>query len=405
MSYHGAGNGNPDASSHYDVVGAVPRLVAPVLGGVPRLVAPTLGALPAQTANSRAQFATKAAGQAVDFKSKLNTKRSRRPPARMQRDGKVKVEVSSVWSDMNAVASDLLKPLYGMIDALPNHIASRTVKNKWKTRPLDAQMDMIDPIEHALARAINRVLARKGNVQSFFGDMRDLRLVQAVDLKTDTSTQNLMRRLRVAHAFYVLMFAQPIDFAAELLKEGIDVAGSMAAAAGQVAADIAKQAGETVEKAAEEAGKAAKTVASWFGLGSAHGLGSYGGLGEPATAATAGLVAALTPVVGAGMAEFLAWVIMGITASIIAAVGVVIAATGTAGAAVVSAGGAVAVSMVSRSGGALETAVFGPKPAPKASPTAVAPAAAPPPPAPSGGVSPLVILGGAAAVAFLFLRK
>lgn len=44
VSYHNAGNGNPDASSHYDVVGAVPRLVAPVLGGVPRLVAPTLGA-------------------------------------------------------------------------------------------------------------------------------------------------------------------------------------------------------------------------------------------------------------------------------------------------------------------------------------------------------------------------
>lgn len=296
MTYHRTSHGI--SGEHYGVPGGSPRLIAPVLGdgcgAVGRLGGFSLG----DTAKKEQLKAAKAAA----FKARIGTDVARartvansvrfsKPSRATVTNGKVDVPVTSFWTTWNQSAAQIVQPFAVVIDALPIPSGDRA---KMKSRPLDALLDIFDPIEDAIGRAVDKVLAQKGNTQNFFGKNMNLKRVQSVDSKADASTRNMMKTLRTIQAFYVLMFTQPIEFAGALLSEGVNVVGGIAQAAADVAGEIAKRAGEGAAEVLETAGEVASAVVSFFGLGSVHGLGTA----AVDDAAVAGAAAATTAAAG-----------------------------------------------------------------------------------------------------------
>lgn len=255
-----------------------------------------------QAAKAKKQAAAKAAlwnrwsTDSVKVKSKRIVVDA--PPSTVT-GGKVQVAATSFWTDWNKKAKELITPVAPAIRASP---LPTSVQTKIINTPLDALLDTFEPIEDAVGRAVDRVLAQTGSTHNYFGTRKNLTRVQEVDKKTDASTQRLMLSLRTFDAFVVLFVCKPIELAAACLREGIDIAKEMAAwtidAAGQVVTSVV------------DTGKAAlDTAASWFGLG------------EPATGiSVAGIVISETVVFGVVIDQIITVILTAIVAAIIAAI-------------------------------------------------------------------------------------
>lgn len=296
MTYHRPNPGRLGES--YGVPGDAPRLIAPVLGdgcgpGTRHLGGFSLGA---DDANKSALKAAKAKA----FKDKIGADvvRARqvagsvtfsKPSSVTVTNGKVDVPTSSFWGTWNQSAAQIVQPFAGLIDALPIAAATRS---KMKSRPLDALIDIFDPVEDAVGRAVDKVIQQKGPVQNFFGKNMNVARVQPVDTKADASTRNIMKTLRTIQAFYVLSFTQPVEFAAALLSEGVNLVGDVARAAADVAQTLAERAGAAAAQALEAAGDAADAVSAFFGLGGF----ALGDGGASAAATVAGSTVAAAPV-------------------------------------------------------------------------------------------------------------
>lgn len=278
---------------HYGVPGSSPRLIAPVLGegcgAVPHFGGFALGDTAKKDALKAAKYKAQVGADVTLARQVANSVTFSKPARVTVSGGKINVPVPSFWTTWNASAAQITAPFAGAINALP---IPSLLRSKLRSRPLDAMLDIFDPIENAVGRAVDKVLAQKGSTQNFFGKNMNLRRVQAVDAKADASTRGLMKTLRTIEAFYVLLFTQPVEFAAALLSEGVNVVGDLAQAAGDLAAQAAKAAGDAAADVIEAAGDAVDAVASFFGLGSVQGLGDGGAVSGPAAAAGASAAAA-----------------------------------------------------------------------------------------------------------------
>jgi hypothetical protein len=212
--------------------------------------------------------------------------------------GKVTVPTSSFWSDWNRQTASSLAPILGAFTALPLPTA---IKTKFRTRPLDALLDLFDPVEDAVGRAVDRVIAKKGFKQNYFGETRDVRRVHPIDKRADNATQNLMRRLRTMDSFIVLIWTQPVDLAAEMAREGINIVANVA---------------KNVTNAAEDAFTALKRA---FGVG---GLGDGGVVTAPTAAgAVTTLAASLGVVLDVALVEAIFTIVSMITGGLATAAG------------------------------------------------------------------------------------
>jgi len=222
----------------------------------------------------------------------------------------------SFWADLNAGAAGLLRPVAAPLsEALKAAGAPADLRTKLVSRPLDAMLDIFDPAEDAIVRAVNRVMARKGSTQTFFGQRIDLRIGQPVDAQMDASTRNLVRSLRTISAFVVLFWTAPLELAQEMMKEGLDVASGAAAATVKLATDVTKAAG----KAAQDAAKAAAGV--WTSITNLFGMPEPGdgiGQGGPAEGVAAG--AAVAAAGGVSLEAVLLSAVSSIVAAVTAAI-------------------------------------------------------------------------------------
>ncbi len=411
MSYHG---GNPTAprgtrghfvvgprgsasnASHY--IGAIPHLVAPVLGGLAGSLAfptslSTINLRKAAFVSNAAQNVALARASAVTLRLPSVTK----PTADAK--GRIVVPISSFWSNLNQTAAQAVKPFAGAVNAMTFLTVAQ--RNQIINAPLDALLDMFDPIFDHVGAAVDRVLAKKGNVQNYFGSNKNLQRVQANDLKSDAVTQDLLKKLRTIEAFVVLFFTQPIDLAGEMLKEGLDIAQSAGQVVGQVATNVASAIGKDATEVMQASTNAASTVASWFGLGHfSYALGD-GGLVSGPTAATA--ATGVTATAGAGVEG-------GVSATITAILDWITANSGLL-ATIVGTGGGVLTAAVA-SGGVLnptkspsKSALPQPAGARGASVQSTLPAPLQLPPSSSGSIPPIAIFGGAALLAFFLLSR
>ena len=223
---------------------------------------------------------------------------------------------TSLWSDCNQVAAKALSPVKGALDTvLKTAGVAAADRTKITTRPLDAMLDIFDPIEDAVGRAVDRVMKSRGATQTFFGTKINLTRVQAVDKRGDVSTQNLLKSLRTMQAFIVLLWTQPDGLIYEMAREGLDIANDagklVTSTAASAASAISKEAGKAVKAITDAAQAAADAAKNFFGLG------AVGSLGEPVTAVAAtaatgaaatagaaletGIMAAITAIIGALM--------------------------------------------------------------------------------------------------------
>lgn len=234
------------------------------------------------------------------------------PPATKTASGKASVQLTtSFWTDWNREAARAFRPVSTALRSL--EIIPRDLREKLVTRPLDALLDVFDPLFDRVAapcrRTMNKYL-RGGRRVEWFGKYIDIRISQPrIDDKCDVSTKNLLKKLRTIQAFIVCFLKKPLEFAGECIKEGIDivgdVAGQVGAAVGEAVENIGKAAqaagkavGDVVDKAVKEAEKAAAGVASFFG--GLVGLSGYsdGGLGEPFTIIAGAVAGAITTIAG-----------------------------------------------------------------------------------------------------------
>ncbi len=431
MSYH---NFNA-AQAHYvrAPMGSVPQLIAPVLGNYAG--AGGLGDDAAKESLKAARVVAFRTKSAISVNNARNKAKGLFRPTSgtvVLSNGKVVVPTASFFTQWNKAAAQVMTPFRGVIDVMP---MSSALKTSMKNTPFDVLLDIFDPVEVKIGRAVDRVLAKKGNVQNYFGTNKNLKRVQALDLKADTSTQNLMRRLRTMDAFFVLFFTQPIELGVELFKEGINLAGEVGNVIAKVAQDAAKAAGQAAGAATQAAGNAAAEVAAWFGL-SGSGLGGYEGIGLPIIpeGAVAGSTA-VAPAAEVAIGEIVATITGIIVDTIAKAVALNVAVETATGVNLLKMATGQDVKeegfgfnlqpgvlrtigpMSFRPGAAAGAAGSGFVPAkisPSIGPTvgpSVGPAqsnAPPPPPvvASSGGIPPIAIFGGAALVAvFLLSRK
>lgn len=236
MTYHNTTAAHHVGDGHYLArgrgrgVGAVPGLVAPVLGGW------SLGS---------------------DSK-KAELKRQKMIAMGLPDPG------IPLIVQINGMVANALRPVAAVIRGLP--ILSDADKTALLSTPIDWFIDVFDPIEDAVGRAVDRVLLQKGNVQNYLGIMRvNLQRVQPIDLKADKSTQNLMKRMRTILAFLVLPMTQPLEFAASLFQEGIHIAGdffqSLSGYGGGLGVAGGDDAAAAAVATASEAGSTALTAA------------------------------------------------------------------------------------------------------------------------------------------------
>lgn len=221
----------------------------------------------------------------------------------------------TAWSSANKTASRILSPLRGPIQAaLDAAGVPKTESAKIVSAPLDFLLDLFDPIENAVGRAVDRVMAKKGATQTFFGTKINLTRVQAVDRKADASVQNLLRSLRTIQAFIVLLWTQPLELAGSMLQEGLDIASTVAQnvtkAGGDAAAAVSKAAGDVVKNVSNTVSAAGDAVKDFFGF---DGLGD---LGEPVTVATTAAATGLAATAGAALETAIAAVITSIVTAL-----------------------------------------------------------------------------------------
>lgn len=329
---------------------------------------------------------------------------------------------------LNDDFSAFLRPVSGAIDALPISVEAKT---ELKTRPFDSLIDIFDPIEDIVSGAIARVNASTGkNTRNFFGTVVDMRVNQPGDNRLDTSTLNLVKRLRTIQQFMVLIILDPIDLGVELAATTSESvfhvrlqSSVLAVAEKQKAAMLAKPWTGHVETVVSQAPAGAEILGtdadgthfrkppgavngSYFvKRPSTAGLRGYGmGLGFPipvaATAEVAPPVAAATAPVGVGFLDALiATIITAATTAAGSAISVVtFNAITQAGNAATSAGTKLLSPATKPAGTAPGT---GPTPTPVLSPPVIRPT--------SGTVSassgfPIVPVAiGAAVLGFLFL--
>jgi hypothetical protein len=253
-----------------------------------------------------------------------------KPTASKNPDGKVSVPVTTFWSDWNAQTARAIQPVASAIRSL--ELLPRALREKMVTRPLDALLDIFNPLFDRVAAPCRRTMQqhlRGGRRVEWFGRYIDIRIEQPlIDNAADESTKTLLRKLRTIQAFIVCFLKKPVEFAGECLKEGIDIVGDVAGAVGQAvgnaveaigkaAQDAGKAVGDVAKKAADEAGKAVAGVASFFG--NAFGLS---GLGEAATGISGAVAAAITTIAGVITEN----VIIAIIGAIVTVIGAVIGA-------------------------------------------------------------------------------
>lgn len=131
------------------------------------------------------------------------------------------------WVDANKNAANALKPAKDIINSLP--ISSKD-KDKLRTRPLDALIDILDPVEDFFAAAISKTIARKGATYEFFGKKIDVRVIRRGE-RLPPDVANITRSLRILNATIVLIWKAPVEFAQELANQGIKVTSQMFSAA------------------------------------------------------------------------------------------------------------------------------------------------------------------------------
>lgn len=255
----------------------------------------------------------------------------KKPVAMKTRDGKASVQLTtSFWSDWNGEAAKAFRPVAPAIRAAK--IIPADLRAKLLTRPLDALIDIFNPLFDRVAAPCTRTMnahLKGGRRVEWFGKYIDIRISQpSIDNKLDASTKNLMRKLRIMQAFIVCFLKKPLEFAGECLKEGVDivtdVVSSVSDAVGGAVESIAKGASDTAKRASDEAAKAAAGVASFFG--GLVGLGGYG-LGEAATGISGAIAAAITTIAGVVTENVLLALIGGILGTI-TTLGVVAMQTG-----------------------------------------------------------------------------
>lgn len=247
-------------------------------------------------------------------------------------NGKVSVPVGSLWSDWNQEGAKALRPVAGAIRSFT--LLPVALREKLLTRPLDALLDLFNPLFARLAAPCRRTMQqhlRGGRRVEWFGKYLDIRIDQpAIDNKLDASTKNLLRKLRTIQAFIICFIKKPLEFAGECLKEGIDIVSDVAGAVGgavggavesigNAAKAVGEAVGDVAKRAAEEASKAVAGVASFFGsLTGLSGLGD-GGLGDGGLIsgpAAGGAAAGTTTICGVVIENSL---ILGVIGAIVAA--------------------------------------------------------------------------------------
>ncbi len=247
--------------------------------------AASLAAAKALKERARLAFNAKAKTNAAKASTALRAVSLQAPKVKIV-GGKVQIPVTSFWADWNKQFAKVMVPFVPAINTAP---LSVEMKVMLKTRPLDAVLDLFDPIEERIGRAVDRVILKKGATQNYFGKLRNIKRTQPIDAKADASTQNLMKTLRTIDAFVVLFFTQPVELAAECLKEGIDIAGHAVASVKQAGAEALKAGGAALNE-----------VSSWFGIGAADGGVVSAPAAVTATAtAGAGIDAAITATLAA----------------------------------------------------------------------------------------------------------
>lgn len=369
-------------------------------------------------------------------KQKLNFAK---PTAQKTRDGKVSVPVASFLTDWNREAARAMRPLAPAIRGLD--LLPRALRDKMINRPLDALLDLFNPLFGVLATPCKRTMdlhLKGGRRVEWFGKYLDIRISQpAIDDKLDISTRNFVKKLRTIQAFIICFLKKPLEFTGECLKAGIDLATNVAQSVGKAvdsavmsigkaAQDAGKAVGDLAAQAADEAGKAAAAAGSFFGnIGKSMGFGSYaqehGGLGDGG-AASGPAAAGTTLIAGVSIENSL---ILGVLSTITGAVttGMAIQADKDVQLAAIKAGATYTKTMPDGS-----TVVFGPGQQPVTLPPGAAPPqaladfergppGAPPPPnarilqleakkkADDKGFPVLPVALAAGVVAFLLLRK
>lgn len=423
MSYHNPSvtKGARDNHGHYNMrrgalvargvgMGAVPQLVAPVLGGAglgsaPKITLP--GSPPLTIAQGKALVAAQAQAK-LAMLPPLSFRKAQPGDTQIVNEGgkpKVKVSTTSLWGEWNEDLANLFRPFRGIIDALPNPPFPSKLKSDLKNAPLNALFDIFDPIFDHVGAAIDRVLAKKGNTQNFFGHIMNLKRVQAADGNADAATRDLLLRLRTIQAFFALWFTQPIDFAIELGKEGINIVQGAAETAEHIAQQVAQAAGEVAEKILEAGDQAKRAVQSWFGFGGYGGFGAFGLGASGADDAAAALAGEQAAQVGEDAGVVIPPAIEQIIEKVAAAVALALVDKA------VETGTGLITGQGSGSGGGSSKT---PKPVPTSGPGfTLAPTYSPgvpgssvaPAPASGGGVSPVVVVGGLALVGLLFLNR
>ncbi|MDQ5977433.1 MAG: hypothetical protein QG602_405 [Verrucomicrobiota bacterium] len=245
--------------------------------------------------------------------------------------------LQEILAVVNMAGAKALAPIGPVIDAIP--LVPTGIKTKFKTRPYDALVDILDPIEDALVRVTKRINRTTGKMtRKIFLTNVDMRQVDewpaAVRAKMDTSTKNVIRRLLTLNHFIALFWDEPLLLAAEMNKEGHDIADGLgvsvakkfglntAQAKGVVAlmhtatpvqpAQVLAmaKAGTAAWSAAE---KAARDAAA--GAAKIFGLGDGGIVSVPASVCTAAIVeiaAAGGVTIPPAIASLLGWILAGV---------------------------------------------------------------------------------------------
>ena len=261
-----------------------------------------------------------------DAAAKANVKFAK-PRATKTRDGKASVQITSVLTEWNREAAKALRPVAPAIRGLD--LLSRSMREKLINRPIDALLDLFNPLFSTLAVPCKRTMdlhLKGGRRVEWFGQYLDIRISQpTIDIRLDVSTRNFVKKLRTIQAFIICFLKKPLEFTGECLKAGIDLATNVAKSVGKAvdsavmsigkaAQDAGAAVGDLAAKAADEAGKAAAGVASL--VGGFLGFGSYDqeyeGLGDGG-AASGPSVAGTTLICGVAIENSL---ILGVLASI-----------------------------------------------------------------------------------------
>lgn len=274
---------------------------------------------PAKLASGRS-FLQQRGQLAADFVKRNGSVKT--TSARVVSGNKIKADITSPWSEWNAAIARLISPVKQQILAIP--VLSGPVKRKIVERPLDAVIDIFDPLVDRLARAEQRVLTKHlngGRSVEFFGSRLDLRLTQEIDARMDESTKNITRKLRILRNFFVLWWKKPLELVFECLAEGVDLVKDTVESIGKAIEDGLVAVGETAQKAAEEAGEVVSGVVG--GIASFFGLGTTGGAVEAPAAGTAATV------FGIPIAQFFGGIISVITGAVTAVSGVMMAQEAT----------------------------------------------------------------------------